>query len=399
MATECRVALFSPEYPPHIFGGLGTHVQRVTSALAGPAAFELFVPDRGGYDETQPAVRLHQVPVRGARTNVEFWLRYCRGAVRAAERIAIPDLVHCHDWMTILAGIHLRARWQVPLVYNIHLPQASTPTLALENLGMAAADLVLVNSQAVRREIMARDLPARRVEVVPNGVDPDVFRLADDWPADGGYVLFVGRLVPQKGVDLLLQAFGVVLRRCPARRLIVAGDGDLELYLKRVTHYLGFPQRVVFAHWQTGPALVELYQKAQLVVMPSYYEPFGIVALEAMACGRPVIASQVGGLEEIVQDGVQGYLVPAGDYLQLARRMAGLILDPALRRQMGQAAREQAARFAWSVVAGTTMTLYRALADSPPAAVPGMTLELERALLAGLEPPLRPLAARLLGRA
>src|SRR5207237_2666762 len=130
-----------------------------------------------------------------------------------------------------------------------------------------------------------------------------------------------GRLVAQKGLDFLLQAFAVVLHRCPESRLVIVGDGDLELYFKRIAHYLGISHRVHFVNWQIGPDLVKLFQRSQVVVMPSYYEPFGIVALEAMSCGRPVIASRVGGLIEIIEDGVQGYLVPPGDYLELARRL------------------------------------------------------------------------------
>jgi glycosyltransferase involved in cell wall biosynthesis len=389
--TKYRVALLSSEYPPHIFGGLGVHVDRITAALTDSMTCELFVPERHDYRSLSPVIRIHEVPVPVARTQLEYWLRYCQGTVSIAEQFAASaDLIHCHDWMTVLAGVKLREVLRKPLVYNVHLPQSPGQRLSLENLGLVAADQVVVNSQAVCQELTARGLPLRRIDVVPNGVDLSTYYPAPDWPVDDGYILFVGRLVPQKGVEILLQAFGVVLHRCPESRLIIAGDGELELYLQRLARYLGFPHRVSFVGWQTGPALVELYQRAKVIVIPSYYEPFGIVALEAMACGRPVVASRVGGLAEIIEDGVQGYLVPTGDYLQLARRLANLILDPGRCQWMGKAALSHATMFAWDKIGHSLIKLYESLIDTPmPPNLTEPTVSLKQELLTSLEHDLR----------
>lgn len=362
-----RVALFSSEYPPHVYGGLGTHVGAITSAMNGRAEFELFVPAKGDYDNRSAAIRLHDVPVAPAPNNVELWLHYCDAALKLAEQNSLSvDVIHCHDWMTVLAGIKLRSLLGKPLVYNVHLPQALDAYQGLEKLGLVSADLVLVNSAAVEKEIRAHDLPIKRVEIVPNGVDLETFRPAADWPNDGGYILFVGRLVPQKGVTFLLQALSVVLQRCPDTRLIVAGDGELDLFLKRIARHLGIPHRVTFVDWKTGPDLVELYQRAKLVVVPSCYEPFGIVALEAMACARPVIASRTGGLVEIVEDGVNGFLVEVANYLQLAQRMVTLIEDNERRRKMGQEGRRRAAEFSWNQIGERTLELYDSVCSQTP---------------------------------
>jgi glycosyltransferase involved in cell wall biosynthesis len=289
--------------------------------------------------------------------------------------------------MTVLAGIKLRSILGKPLVYNVHLPQALDAYQGLEKLGLVSADLVVVNSAAVEKEIRAHDLPIRRVDIVPNGVDLETFRPGDDWPNDGGYVLFVGRLVPQKGVTFLLQALSVVLQRCPETRLVIAGDGELDLFLKRIARHLGIPHRVKFVDWKTGPDLVELYQQAKLVVVPSCYEPFGIVALEAMACGRPVIASSTGGLVEIVNDGVDGFLVEVGNYLQLAQRMVTLIQDDERRRTMGEAARRRAAEFSWKKVSERTLELYDSVCGQPPApGPPRLDVTTVEQLLEKLEP-------------
>lgn len=397
-AAHLRVTLLSSEYPPHLLGGLGVHVERLTTTLAEAVFFELFAPESGDYLATNPAVRVHEVPIPTARTDIEHWLLYCQAAARLAEPSArAADLLHCHDWMTALAGLRLRELTGTPFVFNVHLPQAAGLRHTLESLGLLAADLVLVNSRAVQRELLARGLPLRRLEVLPNGVDLEAFHPAAGWPHDDGYVLFVGRLVAQKGVDLLLWAFGALLRRCPESRLIIAGDGDLELYLERVTRYLGFPDRVQFVGWQHGAALVDLYQRAQVVVIPSLYEPFGIVALEAMACGRPIIASRVGGLEEIVTDGVEGYLVAPGDYLQIARRLAGLHLDPELRSRMGEAGRRRATSFAWSPIAASTLGLYQQIAGGTADKLSAEALEPHKVeLLKGIYPELQPAVEELL---
>jgi len=357
-----RVALLSSEYPPHVYGGLGTHVAEITAALAHDVEFDLFVPARGDY-ELRDGIRLHEVPVTPGPNNVELWLHYCRAAVQLAESAALSvDLIHCHDWMTAPAGTKLRSILGKPLVCNIHLPQAFVSYQCIEKIGLLNADLVLVNSWAMREELEAYKVPMRRLEIVPNGVDLETFRPGNDWPADDGYVLFVGRLVAQKGVTFLLEALSVVLERCPETRLIVVGDGELELFLKRITRYLGVPHRVTFLDWTTGPDLVSLYQRARFVIVPSYYEPFGIVALEAMACGRPVIASRTGGLVEIVNDGVDGFLVEVGNHLQLAQRMVSLIEDRERREAMGRAARERATAFSWDRAGAQTLALYDSLA-------------------------------------
>jgi glycosyltransferase involved in cell wall biosynthesis len=366
MSPSVRVAFVASEYPPHIHGGLGTVVDNLSTALgARHAMVDVFVPAQRGYRPAPAGVRLRPVSVTGVRSSAEYWLRFCERVTAAGGRSApAPDLVHCHDWMTALAGIALRSRLGVPLVLTVHLAQMSPLNLALENLGLTCADSVIVNSHGVAEEIAARGLALSRPVIIPNGVDLARFRPPPGPPA-GRMILFVGRLVPQKGVDVLLRAFAVVLHRCPGLRLVIAGDGYQRLYLERLTRHLGLPPHVEYIGWQEGPALARLYQAAELVVIPSMYEPFGLVALEAMACGRPTAASRIGGLAEIIEDGSTGYLVAPGDYLSLAQRMAQLLLDPARAAAMGQAARRKALEYGWEHIAELTHGLYRETLAGP----------------------------------
>ena len=356
-----RALILSSEYPPNICGGLGTHVANITAALSGRVSFDVVTP-AGFEHETDARIRVHPLALSRERDHIRVWLRFCESAVACVEAEKLQfDYIHCHDWMTAMAGVVLRNRTGRPFVLNVHLPQRDGETFAVEKLALAMADRVIVNSIAMRNELANRAPSAR---VIPNGVDPGRYRPRADWPADDGYILFVGRLVPQKGVITLIEAMAALLRRASAR-LVIAGDGLHELYLRRAARNLGCADRVTFAGWARGDELVRLYQGAQFVVMPSIYEPFGIVALEAMACARPVIASACDGLEEIIEDGVNGVLVPPGDHLRLAARMLDLLENPQLRAAIGMAARARALQYSWAAIADQTMSVLDSLQPSP----------------------------------
>jgi glycosyltransferase involved in cell wall biosynthesis len=391
------VAFLASEYPPYVYGGLGTHVHALTSALADRGmGIVLFVPSRtGGYEPSPHGVELLSVPISNPRSDMELWLQFGHCAIAAAKKLGNSiAVVHCHDWMTILAGIHLRRILDVPLVFSVHLPQKTSPYLSMENLGLVCADYVLVSSRAVARELAGRGLPIKSLRMIPNGVDLDRFVPSSSSSADR-YILFVGRLTMQKGVDIALRAFSVLLRLCPDVRLIVVGDGDLALYYQRVARYLGLSSQVSFVGWKTDQSLVKLYQEATIVVMPSFYEPFGMVALEAMACGRPVVVTRTGGLVEIVEDGVNGYLVPPGDYLQLAQRIATLLLNPNRATRFGEAAHLRAMSFGWEKIAACTERLYAKVIDEGAILPLGEPSGIVDEFIKSVDPTLLPLTEQL----
>lgn len=383
-SATSRACFISSEYPLHVLGGLGVHVGQLTRALAEHLEVDVVLPTESGdpYRSLHPSVRLY--PLAQAPATYEepvSWLRFADLAAKRIARLARearPAVLHCHDWVTVLAGLKCRWTLGIPLVFHLHLPNRGRLCAAVENLGLICADLVTVNSEAMHDALMNRSLPLRGgVEVIENGVDLAAFHPCDDWPEDEDYVLFVGRLVKQKGVEHLLRAFVYVKEKFPDIRLKIVGDGDLRPALEGLAASRLLADRVDFLGWVTGPDLVRLYQKARVVTIPSIYEPFGMTALEALACQRPVVASRTGGLREIVRSGVSGYLAQPQDELDLAQWLMTLLSSAELRHRMGTAGLADVSRecYAWSEIAKRYVGFYRSLAGKaldltvPPRAV------------------------------
>jgi glycosyltransferase involved in cell wall biosynthesis len=235
-----RVAFLSSEYPPHTYGGLGTVVEALSRFL-GARGIEvvMLVPETGDYAPPPPGVTLCPVPVGLPVSDEDYWLTYCESAAATARRTGLhAGVVHCHDWMTALGGLAIGRALGVPVLMSIHLPQAASYHLDLETIGITGCARVIVNSQAVRAELTEREVSQDKISVIPNGVDLDRFRPGDQ-SADPLQILFAGRLIPQKGPDVLLRAFGAVLRRHPDATLTIAGDGTQRLYLERLARFLG----------------------------------------------------------------------------------------------------------------------------------------------------------------
>ncbi len=301
------------------------------------------------------------------------------------------DLIHAHYWLSGVAGLTLRDRWQVPLVQMFHTLGRLKNTVARApgevesglRIGEEAriarlADRIVAANVVERADLVWHyGAAADRVAVIPCGVDTEMFRpMAQPVAKDllelppEPLLLFVGRLQPIKGLETLLDAMTRLAGR--ARLLIIGGDQDepdnahAERLRLRVDA-LGLRARVRFLGAQPQDRLRLFYAAADATVMPSYYESFGMVALEAMACGTPVIASRVGGLTTTVRDGVTGYLVPEGDAAALAERMEAVLADATTRERLGREAVRWAAEHRWPCIAEKVCGLYSELR---PAASP-----------------------------
>jgi D-inositol-3-phosphate glycosyltransferase len=288
------------------------------------------------------------------------------------------DLIHAHYWLSGVVGLTLRERWGVPMLQMFHtlgdlknrVARRAADLEPAVRLGeearvIASADR-LVAASVAERAYLVRHAGAdpERIAVVPCGVDTQLFS-----PGDAGetraalglsadpLILYVGRLAPIKGLETLLDALALLARRGRRVRLVVVGgdadepqDGH-EAGLRARIKTLGIGDLVSFAGPQPQETLRTHYVAADVTVLPSHYESFGMVALEAMACGSPVVASRVGGLTTTVRDGVTGFLVAEGDVNALAGRLETLLGDADLRWRLGREGVRWAAQHRWPCVA------------------------------------------------
>lgn len=354
---------------PHVCGTLGEH-GRVFHTVAGPEQ---------PYNKNKIYNHLPQ---------------FVSGVKEVVEREGIAyDILHSHYWLSGLVARDLRESWQIPIVQMFHTlaemknQVAQTPAeretdLRLEKEAeiMGFADrLVAATPLEKNQMVQFYGADPDKITVVPPGVDLARFRplpCADarsyiGMSGDHHLILFVGRIQRLKGIDTLLRAMALVLKWQPELRhricvAIIGGDpnpdseqerAELER-LKALRAELGISDLITFLGAKDQDTLVYYYSAASMVVMPSHYESFGMVALESMACGTPVIASDVGGLSFNIADGFNGYLVPGQDPAALAEKIGLLLKYPSLRHQLGDQARHWAERYSWANIATEILEVY-----------------------------------------
>jgi D-inositol-3-phosphate glycosyltransferase len=303
------------------------------------------------------------------------------------------DIIHSHYWLSGLAGLQLRRKWQVPMIHMFHTlammksrvarsPEEEPSDLRLESEGviLREVDRVVASTQAELAQFQwLYKVDTSTTEVIPPGVDtahfyPIPVDEAKEYigvPPEQNLLLFVGRIERLKGIDTLLEAMALlkeegVLQEHPVSLMVIGGEpnaGSEDMAaemarLKGICESLGMGDLVTFLGKRDQDTLQYYYSAAEIVVVPSHYESFGLVALEAMACGTPVVASETGGLVFLVRDGETGFHVPAGDAKALADRLQTLIQDEVLRARLGRQAAEYAKGYDWSVVADHIVSLY-----------------------------------------
>jgi len=299
------------------------------------------------------------------------------------------DLIHRHYWMSGIAALELRTVWNTPVVHMFHTLGVMKQRVARgseeaegnyrlqgERDVLRGADRIVAATPAELAQLQwLYNADVRKVVVIPPGVDTSRFypiptdeaREALGIPSCDCLLLFVGRIEPLKGVDILLKALRILDDRdicvCLA---IIGGDPNTDpetqsaemARIKAVREDAGLEDLVTFLGKRDQDHLPYYYSAAEAVVVPSHYESFGMVALEAMACGTPVVASEVGGLAFLVQDGVTGFTVPVDDPHALADRLALLIQDPPLRARLGEQAHDVAQQYAWENIAARMLAVY-----------------------------------------
>jgi len=390
-----NVLILSWEYPPIVAGGLARHVRKLSEHLAAAGA-EVHVLTRGAGDtaryEVLDGVHVHRVPETRHPSDLDAFLRWVdrmnRDMVAAgAELAAQADLVHGHDWLVAEAADALARGAGVPYLTTIHATEygrhqgwvdkhPQSHIHGVETWMARRADHVITCSHYMRGHVAdVYGLDEDRVSVIPNGIDPADLHTVDDLDAlrarfaapDERLILLVGRLVYEKGFQLALDALPGLIRRLGDVRFLVAGSGTHEAELTQQARRLGLMEHGTFLGWIGDDVLHSLYRIADLTVVPSIYEPFGLVALEAMASGCPCIVADTGGLREVVPNRDVGLRFKTQSARSLSHWMTRVLTDDDLRDRLVTEASEHVLRFDWADIAAQTADVYARVAATPVA--------------------------------
>ena len=393
-----RVVMLSWEYPPKIVGGIARHVHDLSRALAANGVRVDVVTcehPEASPEELEGNLCVHRVPVAPGNDFVH-WVHNLNAAseVKVEELLAPkkptrrkkspatpspaePTVLHAHDWLSEFAGKNLKHKYRLPLVATIHATEhgrnQGIHTDQQRYIHSTEWELcyeawrVICCSHFMRNEIAeVLGAPYDKLDVIPNGIDPSKFDIAFDvgefrrWFAapNEKIVFFVGRVVPQKGVQVLIEAIPEIVPAYSDVKFVIAGGGD-QSYLVKLAEDLGVSDRVFFTGYIDDETLLKLYRVADIAVYPSLYEPFGIVALEAMAARVPVVVTDVGGLREVVDHGVTGLSTWAENPDSLAWAVLRILKNPYSAKMMVENAyRKVVKQFNWGRIAALTAGVY-----------------------------------------
>ena len=397
-----KVLFLTNEYPPHIYGGAGVHVGYLSRELAKSMPVEVRCFGDQNFKE-------RNLQVRGFGLDTSDFtcpkpLQSAFGAIRRCTDFNTTnidsDLVHCHTWYSHFGGILAKLNYGIPFVITVHSLEPLRPwkreqlgggydfSLWIEKTALEMADAIVAVSSETKRDIERLfEVDPNHVRVIHNGIDLEEYRRVDSTDAlkrhginpDEPYLLFVGRITRQKGIVYLVRAIQFMT---PGFQIVLcAGAPDtpeiaIEMQ-KAIEQAKSERSDIIWIEEMVDRnAVIELYSHAAVFCCPSIYEPFGIINLEAMACGTPVVASAVGGIKEVVVDRETGFLVPLEQMKEspfeplnpekFSRDLAGkinqLMNDRRLREKFGKAGRKRVEeKFSWSTIAQKTKALYETL--------------------------------------
>ncbi|MCD6291074.1 MAG: glycosyltransferase family 4 protein [Anaerolineae bacterium] len=386
-----RILMLSWEYPPHVVGGLGKHVMELLPALGRREGItvHLITPRWAGGErvEEQGNVVIHRVdpPATSGDIYTSAWqtnVELERYAERLWKDVGPFDLIHAHDWLVAFAANALKHTHKTPLIATIHATEkgrgrghlGSDQALAIHQVEWwltYEAWRVIACSEYMASEIREFfNCPADKIDIIPNGVDPTPFQEVAQEDLRGFRAMYalpeeqivfnVGRIVYEKGVHVLVEAVPLVLAQMPTAKFVIAGRGPLLGQLRERAWKLGVGEKILFTGFISDEERNRLFYIADCAVFPSLYEPFGIVALEAMAAKCPVVVSEVGGLREVVKHAETGITIYPDNPDSLAWGIVHTLSRPDWARQRAENAYKMVLElYNWDRIAGLTVEVYR----------------------------------------
>ncbi|WP_338091152.1 glycosyltransferase family 4 protein [Pelotomaculum isophthalicicum] len=384
--------MLSWEYPPKSVGGLAQHVYDLTNALT-ENGVDVHLITSGGQGtpafEKVHGVKVHRVePYQISSPDFVTWVAQfnvalLERAISISSDLGEIHILHAHDWLVAYAARALKHSWKIPLVTTLHATEYGRNNGLHNDTQRHISDIewwlayeswrVICCSHYMEGELRhVFQIPQDKIKVIPNGVDHTNFKVREsdarrsDYAApDERIVFYVGRLVREKGVQVLLDAAPEILAHHPQTKFVIAGKGPFMDSLKRQAMLSGIANRVYFTGYINDTVRNNLYSWADVAVFPSLYEPFGIVALEAMAARTPVVVADSGGLGEIINHGIDGLKTYTGDSHSLAQNILSVLKQP----QFGDKLRENAYyrvlnEFNWGKIAWQTASVYREVLEA-----------------------------------
>ncbi len=392
-----KVLMLSWEYPPKSVGGLAQHVYDLTNAYPdqGVEVHLLTAGEKGAPSfEQVNGVKVYRVePYQVSSPDFVTWVAQFNVALleKAIPLLADTggfDIVHAHDWLVAYAARAIKHAGRLPLVVTIHATEYGRNYGLHNDVQRHISDIewwltyeawkVICCSRYMEGEIKhVFQLPQDKVAIIPNGVNVANFQTRSDKASRSFYaatdekiVFYVGRLVKEKGVQVLLDGAPEILANYPQTKFIIAGKGPHLGALKQQAELLGIANRVYFTGYINDDVRNSLYSWSDVAVFPSLYEPFGIVALEAMAARTPVVVSDCGGISEIVRQGIDGLKVRTGNSHSLARNILTLLKKPELGEKLKENAYQRVVEeFNWQSIARQTISVYKEVLKASRTAV------------------------------
>ncbi len=383
-----KILMLTWEYPPRIVGGIARVVHDLSHRLIKDGHEVTVVTYKEGNTpdfEDDKGVKVYRIGNYMINPNnfIDWIMQMNFNLVAKANEIIAKegnfDVIHAHDWLVAYAAKTLKNSYGTPIVATIHATEAGrnsgihdeTQRYINDTEWMLTyeASEVIVNSNYMKNELQRLfGLPFEKINVVPNGVNLNLYsgierdyEFRRQYAADNEkIILFVGRLVYEKGIQHLIAAMPKILEKYHDSKLVIAGKGGMIDELKAQVNAMGISNKVYFTGYLNSKQVVKMYKCADVAVFPSTYEPFGIVALEGMLSSTPVVVSDVGGLNEIVQHGENGMKSYAGNPNSLADSIISLLYDPALCMKVAKNAKAKVkAEYNWQKIAQDTHFAYQ----------------------------------------